>query len=73
MRNHPLLLAPRTEMQSILESHSAFCLFIKHVKDDTCGNLPKSFSGSVIFEGLLMFLGKLQNVEFGNYSTVYCS
>lgn len=67
-----MLLAPRTEMQCILESHSAFCLFIEHVRSDMCGNLPATFAGYVIFEGLLMFLGKRRNVEFRNYSTVYC-
>lgn len=59
--------------QCILESRSAFCLFIKHTRSDMCGNLPTAFSGYVIFEGLLTFLGKLRNVEFRNYSTVYCS
>lgn len=49
------------------------CLFIKYMRNDMCGDLPTSFSGYVIFEGLWMFFGKLQNVEFGNNSTIYCS
>jgi len=67
-----MLLAPRTEMQCILPSHSVFCLFIKHMRNDIYGNLPTSFSGDVIFEGLLTFVGKLQNLEIRNYGAVCC-
>lgn len=36
-----------------------------------CGDLPTSFSGYVIFEGLWMFFGKLQNLEITVLSTAF--